>query len=1494
MGASKTVGKGIELVDTFLKELNKPAKGAQKVLPAAERAANLEAFLSKSQVREPLYHATPKDIKAFKPGGDDPTLSGRAIWTTTSKTNQPAQHNIGSRKAEFREGVNVMPLHGRAERPLMLDDPGMVDWAQEVFAGGSREFPELLPDQWLKEVKDAGYDSVILADPHGRGDPHEVIFFEPTQLKSAIGNRGTYDINDPDLNMAMGGEVHMGAGGTAKKGIELLEDLLREVNKPVKAVAKAAPVAPTLLPAVPTVQAPTVMIPSRLNELKEAVRKSKGEYGARRVERAADEIPNLEALYNNQALRSAFKGDNAQALMTMNPRNFEHYARPLDERFTDEFSTRHGRNGQQMSYREYMEDYLPNVGGFDDVPFLMINKEEIGLPLTPFLTGHEGRHRNRVLANKGEGAGLVQLLPEGDLRTELPRKSQEEYIEALRKELGLTDNLVYPEKYSEPGESVFDNQIQRPAIKLPDIYAEGGEVHMMGGGRPPRKTTLEEDLKSFKDPALALADMLAGKLRGTTAAATGFYGDIEDLVRKYGKGLPANVIRALLPTREGKETLLPTVEEMDAMLPPVVPEGAGRSKQMADIANTLGMANPLAPTAGAAVVKGAKVAAPIIKAGALDLAASRPAQAAVERLGELTGAGPMYAVKREQHTLHPRGKPLGSEKIRSLAERIAPQTQGEFVRKSKDPKETRSVEDKSLKQFKAEQSMPMVVESNIPIGSPPEFNPIGYEGNVIVGVPGDPTLGGVLSVEELGPTRGTRQLRQVGDVVLDEPVQLYGGPEYGLDNDKAFWASNLTAARGVQNLVNDLGLDRPVLGQYIKMGPGSENFAQHNLDALLSVMQPHNLSREKKDALAEMIRRGYPEGKKGQKTFESFSGFDDPNQVMLESSIDSDLRKWIAESLKMPKNMKPFEMPEGRYVATAITNPELRNLETGVSGFAVGEMRPGSDLLLGPHPSYSHDIPGTLIGRTRHPLPVELAFPDTYQRTTEELVNKPKGTNHFGLFKMSGPRQLIDNQYVDEINEYLNQMKRLTGKKEGGEVHMSTAGAVGKALEKTTPVVDKAIKDIAEGLRGYIDPIATKIADWNWRPLSDVRQDVPLTEIPDYIQKGYGDFMTEQAKRAAAGDLNTRDLIKAYTITRSSVNRAGLPYNTATKTGMKLPRTTEKLIRPEGAFSEWLGSPAGQRYLDDAVLGKFDEKDLEDMVTRFTPFGMPAVLADDMRYAARTLSPKGPTISAEITAPADVYRDTSQQIRGIGPAKSGFMASLLGRGDFPTFDARQVNLHTGQGTKQAKKYMTRGYGEGGEEAVARLADRQRAMNMSIDPALAPFYQHLTHHAVWDALDNSKVTHDDLMRAMRGYAEGGDVKADFFIDPSSYAEAKSKEMYPKKKSEWTERDAARHMLASGMMAQKFGPTAAKMAGLAHEHFNAPVKTLGYALGLNKMPADYEQDLHNNALGIDLAKRAATQEELERLIKEMTSKSSKTQTVGVPFIGEPKNAARLSDY
>ena len=77
------------------------------------------------------------------------------------------------------------------------------------------------------------------------------------------------------------------------------------------------------------------------------------------------------------------------------------------------------------------------------------------------------------MAQSGETSGLVQLLPRAELREPFPRRSQEEYIDALKQELEITGNKVTPEKY-------FDNfkqkELKRSPIILPDIYAKGGAV----------------------------------------------------------------------------------------------------------------------------------------------------------------------------------------------------------------------------------------------------------------------------------------------------------------------------------------------------------------------------------------------------------------------------------------------------------------------------------------------------------------------------------------------------------------------------------------------------------------------------------------------------------------------------------------------------------------------------------------------------------------------------------------------------------------------------------------------------------------------------------------------------------------------------------------------------------------------------------------------------------------------------------------------------------
>ena len=498
---------------------------ADNTLPAVEREANKAKFLNKSKVVDyngkpiKMYHHTTNFIgDEFNPKlaqEKDRGYHGQGMYfgaddyLNRSAFGRHSEGNIYGSEG-FIEGSQVMPVY------LSIKNPKYVDITDETLHG--------MPSE---ELKKQGYDGVIVTrddsfvNAMGRDVPRKKIYnavaFEPEQIKSVTGNRGTYDINEPDLNKSDGGKIVKGLSKVAKK---LLEE-----------------------PRIQTIEAPSIIIPSKLSNVKEMARKREGEYGARRVERASDEIPNLEKMYQEEALRSAFTGDNARALMTMNPADFENYAAPLKpSKHKPAYASLEDRIKSGELYKddlptdEYV-NYLRSIsGGFDAIPFLEINKGEQGLPLTPFISGHEGRHRNRALAGSGESTNLIQLLPRAELREPFPRRSQEEYIEALKKELAMTNNMVLPEKFDMPSleelkqtapeiyewakknvknNSVFDKKIQRSEIELPDIYAEGGAAfktlqfkdaqHFDGGGIAfPEMTPMTEG--SRREPLLTEKD----------------------------------------------------------------------------------------------------------------------------------------------------------------------------------------------------------------------------------------------------------------------------------------------------------------------------------------------------------------------------------------------------------------------------------------------------------------------------------------------------------------------------------------------------------------------------------------------------------------------------------------------------------------------------------------------------------------------------------------------------------------------------------------------------------------------------------------------------------------------------------------------------------------------------------------------------------------------------------------------------------------------------
>jgi len=314
------------------------------------------------------------------------------------------------------------------------------------------------------------------------------------------------------------------------------------------------------------------------------------------------------------------------------------------------------------------------------------------------------------------------------------------------------------------------------------------------------------------------------------------------------------------------------------------------------------------------------------------------------------------------------------------------------------------------------------------------------------------------------------------------------------------------------------------------------------------------------------------------------------------------------------------------------------------------------------------------------------------------------------------------------------------------------------------PAKPKPAQQAAEKVAAkYLDPESTRIADWQWRPQEDVKAELGLTEVPPHVVD-YGRFMDEQAVRAAKGQMTPRDLLKAYGITRSSMQRTARSLKTAQKYGLELEQLGLKEVRPEGAFSELLGTPEGQAYLDAAQRGQVDDRAIADMMAKFRPYGFQNALGRDLEWGARNLPQRSSEVADMVaaaregaSAPEDWTRFVKDKVTGVDAAKAGFVGAMLGRGDLPTFDARQIILQTGQPTKKATKYLSRKKGEGSVEAVRRLTARMEDLNLALPPELEPYRQHLTHHTVWDKASNEMTTHEDVRNALKNYAGGGLVE-----------------------------------------------------------------------------------------------------------------------------------------
>jgi hypothetical protein len=172
---------------------------------------------------EPLvvYHGTRGDFTEFKPSRVG--AMGPGIYFTTKPDVASGYSDVTTRKGQERGGAQVIPVYLSVKNPLVIDSVN--DSSKQLF---NRIDPtgKLSDDEVIAKLIDQGYDAVYAKEDG------EYVVFNPTQIKSAIGNNGDYSLTNADIRKSIGGV------SPGQKALETIRSMGMDVKPPEKGFFK--------------------------------------------------------------------------------------------------------------------------------------------------------------------------------------------------------------------------------------------------------------------------------------------------------------------------------------------------------------------------------------------------------------------------------------------------------------------------------------------------------------------------------------------------------------------------------------------------------------------------------------------------------------------------------------------------------------------------------------------------------------------------------------------------------------------------------------------------------------------------------------------------------------------------------------------------------------------------------------------------------------------------------------------------------------------------------------------------------------------------------------------------------------------------------------------------------------------------------------------------------------------------------------------------------
>lgn len=153
-----------------------------------------------------VYHGTGADITAFDEGAVGANFGDEAGFYFTNNTRHSEGGNgkvyedmtSAGAYAKNAEGVpNIMPVYVALQHPKIIEGRSDGGGVLSLI-----ETPTYSAGQALLDALDEGFDGIIVRDTTTtfNGQPETVVIASrPEQIKSATGNRGTYDPSDPNI-----------------------------------------------------------------------------------------------------------------------------------------------------------------------------------------------------------------------------------------------------------------------------------------------------------------------------------------------------------------------------------------------------------------------------------------------------------------------------------------------------------------------------------------------------------------------------------------------------------------------------------------------------------------------------------------------------------------------------------------------------------------------------------------------------------------------------------------------------------------------------------------------------------------------------------------------------------------------------------------------------------------------------------------------------------------------------------------------------------------------------------------------------------------------------------------------------------------------------------------------------------------------------------------------------------------------------------------------